>query len=192
MVGRQVQKDMIMKENGSIYGIDKIYPPELMIAGLERMENSGSIFYHSAKASCVEHIDCNENCCLFFLLEGQVCLEGAGYGKHSLCGKEFILLPAGAPIACRVAEQSRYAVLNCTGLKNRNNVSYLEKLRGYAGAIAPSYNSLPIRGGLDVVLDSFSVYSEHAQHRTIYDAVFILLRLLYSPKEMLLLLHPVL
>lgn len=164
----------------------------IMNGSIYSMESSGGIFYNSAKGGCVEHIDCRGNYRLFFLLEGRVCLEGTGYGKHPLCGKEFILLPAGTFIACRAAEHSRYAVLNCTGLKCMSNVSYLEELRGHAGGTVPPYVALPIRGRLDMVLDSFSVYSEHTRHRTIYDVVFILLRLLYSPEEMLLLLRPVL
>lgn len=177
-----------MEGNGSMYDSDKICPPGLT-AGLE---SSGGIFYSHAGGGCVEHIDCRNNHRLFFLLEGRVCLEGGDCGKYPLCGKEFVLLPVGMPIACRVAEQSRYAVLDCTGLKNRSNVSYMEELRGYAGGIAPSHISLPIRGGLDAVLESFSAYVKHIRHRTFYDAVFTLLRLLYSPREMFLLLHPML
>ena len=159
----------------------------------EYEEDFAATLYNRVKGGRTESLGNSGHYRLFFLLKGRVHLYSGGYDKYLLYRKEFILLPAGASITCRIEEDSRYVVLNCTGLMSKGNVIYFERLRKHADGGVISCLTLPIRDRLNEVLSSFAAYPvERNQHQTIYDAMFILLRLLYTEEELLLMLHPML
>jgi len=161
----------------------------------ENLEHSGAALYHSVGCGRTEPLDSSDSYRLFFLLKGRVRLNGGGYDNYPVYEKEFILLPPRTAIACRTEEDSRYVLLGCTGLKSKGNVACYERLKERSDADGGSISclTLPIRERLDGVLNSFAAYPvERSQHQAIFDAVFILLRVLYTEEELLLMLHPML
>lgn len=164
---------------------------------LERLNGSNDkyskMLFSEQKRGRIEHFTGSEHYRLFFLLEGKVFLKGLGFGKYILYPQEFMLLPSGSNISCGAAQEAKYVVLNCTGLKSEGNIAYLEELKMYTSEQQSGFISLPIHNKLKRILKSFCNYTDKDDsYPSIYDAVFIVLRSLYSEKEMLSLLLPML
>lgn len=129
---------------------------------------------------------------LFFLLEGIVCLKNEETGITFVRGMEFILLPSGCKISCEAIERSIYIVVNCVGLQSEGNISYMEALHTYTGGHTYRHSVFPIRHKLEKILRSFAVYDNSLyRYPTVYDTIFVILRAMYSPDEMVSLLSPV-
>lgn len=149
--------------------------------------------YRHLKAGCTEQAGTPDNYRLFFLLEGKVLLKADGKGGYLLCEKEFILLPAGMDISCLAMNDAGYVVINCIPFKSSGNSSYWEKLKGCTDTKVASVGPMPFREGLGRALGDFASYSVHENDfLSVYDAIFVIMRMLYTPKEMFSLFHPIL
>ncbi|WP_288612949.1 hypothetical protein, partial [uncultured Bacteroides sp.] len=86
-----------------------------------------------------------------------------------------------------------YVVINCNRIKVDSNVSYLEELKKDAGREMTPCHQLPIRGRFMKVLTDFEYYPvSESMYPSLYDILFIYMRILYSKEELLSFLYPVL
>lgn len=148
----------------------------------------------------VEHIAQANHYRLFFLLEGKILLKNPVAGKHLLYGMEMMMLPAGSEMSCSALDKSKFVILDCTVLREKRNISYMEELKELAlvyqtgkGIYEPAKTIFPICTKLERILNGFFAYTtDESRYPDVYDAVFIFLRSLYTPKELACLFTPML
>lgn len=156
-------------------------------------KNQTRLLYAKLSAGCTRHLDSRDNHRLFFLLKGKVSLKTGGNVEYVLYKKEFTLLPRGCIIYCSALEESDYVVINCTRLMLNSNRAYWEELRKCVNPEAVTNGPLPIRDWFEKSLEDFAFYPvSEDMYPSIYDIIFIVMRILYSKEEMLSLFLPVL
>lgn len=156
-------------------------------------ETMKGVLYNELRQGCIEDLASNSNYRLLFLMEGKVFLRNEGMGKYLLYGGNFSLLPPDCPISCASLTRSRYLIVTCTGLSSTGNQSFMEELRNASCSSFASVTSLPIREQLDTILYNFATYTcNEYQYPDIYDTLFVILRILYTPEELVSLLSPML
>ena len=115
-------------------------------------------------------------------------------GSDYLLGNgEFTLLPSGCLIVCSALARSGCVIINCNRIKIASNVSFWEELKKDAGKEITPCRQLPIRGRFLKVLRDFEYYpvSEN-MYPSLYDILFIYMRILYSKEELLSFFRPML
>lgn len=164
-----------------------------MLMDHPKRKNQARLLYAKLSAGCTRHLESRDNHRLFFLLKGKVGLKTEGNVEYVLYDKEFILLPSGCIIFCSALEESDYVVINCTRLKLNSNSSYWEELRTLVNSAAVASGPLPIRDWFEKSLEDFAFYPvSEDMYPSIYDIIFIVMRMLYSKEEMLAQFLPVL
>ena len=149
------------------------------------MNEGNRIQCYRLRQGRVEHIAHAAHYRLFFLLEGKIFLKSQVAGKHLLYAKEMMMLPAGSEISCSAFDKSKFVILDCTVLRAKGNVSYMEELKEVAFVYEPKKMVFPICIKLEKVLNGFFGYTMDGNYYTdAYDAVFIFLRSLYTPQEL--------
>ena len=159
----------------------------------EKFGRKVMLLYHKLKNGCSDELPGSGNYRLFFLLKGTVRLKVGNDDEYLLGNGEFTLLPPRCSITCSALSGSGYVVINCNRIKVDSNVSYLEELKKDAGKEMTSCRQLPIRGRFMKVLTDFEYYPvSESMYPSLYDILFIYMRILYSKEELLSFLHPVL
>ena len=149
------------------------------------MNEGNRIQCYRLRQGRVEHIAHAAHYRLFFLLEGRIFLKSPVAGKHLLYGMEMMMLPAGSEISCSALDKSKFVILDCTVLRAKGNVSYMEELKEAALVYEPEKTVFPICAKLERVLNGFFAYAmDESCYIDAYDAVFIFLRSLYTPQEL--------
>ena len=138
----------------------------------EKFGRKVMLLYHKLKNGCSDELPGSGNYRLFFLLEGAVRLKVGNDDEYLLGNGEFTLLPPGCSIVCSALVCSGYVIINCNRIKIGSNVSYLDELKK--------------EGDKEITPVSESMYP------SLYDILFIYMRILYSKEELLSFLHPVL
>lgn len=151
------------------------------------------LLYHKLKKECSDELFVRENYRLFFLLKGKVHLKIGGDDEYLLNDEEFTLLPPGYSIVCSALACSVYVIINCNRIKIGSNVSYLEELKKEGDKEITPCRQLPIRGRFMKVLTDFEYYPvSESMYPSLYDILFIYMRILYSKEELRSFLSPVL
>lgn len=149
--------------------------------------------YSCLRNGCTEQAGTPEHYRLFFLLKGEVHLKTAVGGDFLLYSQELILLPAGTDISCLALNDAGYIIINCDRFKSGGNMSYWEKLKEYADEKANLHGAFPLRDKLGKALGDFASYSVRENgFISVYDAIFVVMRMLYTPEEMFTLFLPIL
>ena len=151
------------------------------------------LLYHKLKNGCSDELPGSGNYRLFFLLEGAVRLKVGNDDEYLLGNGEFTLLPPGCSIVCSALVCSGYVIIKCNRIKIGSNVSYLDELKKEGDKEITPCRQLPIRGRFMKVLTDFEYYPvSESMYPSLYDILFIYMRILYSKEELLSFLHPVL
>ena len=167
--------------------------PDTTWTSNEKFGRKVMLLYHKLRNGCSDELSGSGNYRLFFLLEGTVRLKVGNDGEYLLGSGEFTLLPPGCSITCFALSGSGYVVINCNRIKVDSNVSYLEELKKDAGKGITPCRQLPIRGRFMKVLTDFEYYPvSESMYPSLYDILFIYMRILYSKEELLSFLYPVL
>lgn len=167
--------------------------PDITWASNGKFGRKVMLLYHKLKNGCSDELSGSDNYRLFFLLEGNVCLKVGNGDDYLLGNEEFTLLPPRCSIVCSALAGSGYVVINCNRIKVDSNVSYLEELKKDAGKEMTPCRQLPICDRFMKVLTDFEYYPvSESMHPSLYDILFIYMRILYSKEELLSFLHPVL
>ena len=159
----------------------------------EKFGRKVMLLYHKLKNGCSDELPGSGNYRLFFLLEGAVRLKVGNDDEYLLDSGEFTLLPPGCSIVCSALVYSGYVVINCNRIKVDSNVSYLDELKKEGDKGITPCRQLPIRGRFLKVLRDFEYYpvSEN-MYPSLYDILFIYMRILYSKEELLSFFRPML
>jgi hypothetical protein len=156
-------------------------------------ETRKGVLYNELPKGRVEDLESSSDYRLFFLMEGKAFMNCESSEKYLLQGGHFSLLPPGCPISCASFTKSCYSIVTCTGLTSASNRDFVEKLKDIPCRSIPTVTALPIRDKLDKILYNFATYTcNEYQYPDIYDTVFIILRVLYTPEELVSLLFPML
>jgi hypothetical protein len=159
----------------------------------EKFGRKVMLLYHKLKNGCSDELPGSGNYRLFFLLEGAVRLKVGNDDEYLLGNGEFTLLPPGCSIVCSALVCSGYVIINCNRIKIGSNVSYLDELKKEGDKEITPCRQLPIRGRFMKVLTDFEYYPvSESMYPSLYDILFIYMRILYSKEELLSFLHPVL
>lgn len=151
------------------------------------------LLYHKLKKECADELSVSENYRLLFLLKGQIRLNIGSDDEYVLNDKEFTLLPPGCCVVCSALMSSGYVIINCNRIKIGSNRAYLTELRKESSKGIVPCRQLPIRGRFMKVLTDFEYYPvSESMYPSLYDILFIYMRILYSKEELLSFLHPVL
>lgn len=122
---------------------------------------------------------------LFFLLKGKAQLSGESCETHTIHKQTFTLLPPGNNIHMEVLTDIYYILVYCHPFSNMNNKEYIERIKKYHTQPYPPLANLPIRGTLGTLLHSYKTYmNEELLHSPLFDALFVLMRALYTPEEL--------
>lgn len=155
------------------------------------VEIKKSVLYDELMPGHIEYLESSSDYRLFFLLEGKVFLQSKGFENRLIHGGYFSLLPPDYPVSCALLAKSRYCIIACTGLNSTGNRAFVEKLRNYSDRHISAVTTLPTLHQLEVILYSFATYMcSECQYPDVYDTLFTLLRILYTPAELWALLHP--
>ena len=151
------------------------------------------LLYHEVEKDCSDELPSSGIHRLFFLLKGKARLKIGSEDEYLLNDKEFTLLPPGCPVVCSALVSSGYVIINCNRIKISSNRSYLAELKKEGKKGIVPCRQLPIRGRFMKVLTDFEYYpvSEN-MYPSLYDILFIYMRILYSKEELLSFLYPVL
>lgn len=158
-------------------------------------ERKVMLIYHDLQKDCSEELPASNRYRLLFLLEGKVQLKCGNGEEYLLDGQEFTLLPPGNRVVCYALAPGRtkYLVIHCNRSKIGSNAAYLEELKKRDRKDAAPCRQLPIRERLMKVLKDFDYYPvSESTYPSLYDILFIYMRTLYTPEELLSLLGPVL
>ena len=151
------------------------------------------LLYHKFKKECSDELSISDNYRLLFLLKGQIRLNIDSDDEYVLNDKEFTLLPPGCCVVCSALMSSGYVIINCNRIKIGSNRAYLTELRKESSKGIVPCRQLPIRGRFMKVLTDFEYYPvSESMYPSLYDILFIYMRILYSKEELLSFLHPVL
>lgn len=151
------------------------------------------LLYHTMNKECSDELSVSENYRLLFLLKGQVRLKIGNDDEYLLNDKEFTLLPPGCSVICSALMSSGYIIINCNRIKISSNRSYLKELKQESSKGIVPCRQLSIRGRFMKVLTDFEYYPvSERMYPSLYDILFIYMRILYSKEELLSFLHPVL
>ena len=157
------------------------------------MNEGNRIKCYRLRQGRVEHVAHAAHYRLFFLLEGKILLKSPVAGKHLLYAKEMMMLPAGSEISCSALDKSKFVILDCTVFRVKGNVFYMDELKEVALVHEPEKMVFPICIKLEKILNGFFAYTtDESLYPTVYDTVFILLRSLYTPRELAALFAPML
>ena len=167
--------------------------PDTTWASYEKFGRKVMLLYHKLKDGCSNEMTGSDTYRLFFLLEGNVRLKIDNGSDYLLGNGEFTLLPPGCSIVCSALARSGCVIINCNRIKIASNVSFWEELKNDAGKEITPCRQLPIRGRFLKVLRDFEYYpvSEN-MYLSLYDILFIYMRILYSKEELLSFFRPML
>jgi len=127
---------------------------------------------------------------LFFLLSGEVELNGEGIRKKALHKQTFTLLPTDISIYIEVLDDACYSLVHCHPFRNIHNKEYLKRIKGNNTIAYPPFSILPIRKTLNKLLHRSMIYmDDELSESPIFDALFTLMRTLYTTEELASIFH---
>jgi len=127
---------------------------------------------------------------IFFLLNGEVRLNGESIRNEILHKQTFALLPAGSSIHMEVLADAYYSLVYCHSFRNIYNKEYLKRIKENSAILYPPFGILPIRGTLNKLLHKSMAYmDDEFLESPIFDALFTLMRTLYTTEELTSIFH---